>query len=97
MEVEDEMKKQGTDMAVNLMNNNKYKKKFGNKNSKPGTSVSTSKTVMKTGLDKMKYKPAGGMKCFFCKKPGHFKKDCEGFKAWLKKKGIVKDFNPKKE
>ena len=87
VEVEDEMKKQGTDMAVNLMNNNKYKKKFGNKNSKPGTSVSTSKTVMKTDLDKMKYKPAGGMKCFFCKKPGHFKKDCEGFKAWLKKKG----------
>ena len=87
VEVEDEKQKQETELAVNLVNHMKYKKHFGNRNAKPGTSVSAPKTTMKTDLGKMKYKPAGGMKCFFCKKPGHFKKDCEGFKAWLKKKG----------
>ena len=26
-------------------------------------------------------------KCFFCKKKGHVKKDCENFAIWLEKKG----------
>lgn len=26
-------------------------------------------------------------KCFFCRKPGHFKKDCQGFKNWMIKRG----------
>lgn len=25
-------------------------------------------------------------KCFFCRKPGHFKKDCQGFKNWMIKR-----------
>lgn len=87
MEVEDEVKKKGkgVDVAVNLMSKGKFKK-FGNKNCKASTSVSTSKPIKKSDNDK-RYKPAGGIRCFFCKKPGHFKKDCDGFKAWLKKKG----------
>ncbi|KAJ9567681.1 LOW QUALITY PROTEIN: hypothetical protein OSB04_003647 [Centaurea solstitialis] len=32
------------------------------------------------------------LKCFFCTKMGHFKKDCEGFKEWLNKKGNAKHF-----
>ncbi|KAL5731122.1 hypothetical protein ACHQM5_003880 [Ranunculus cassubicifolius] len=28
--------------------------------------------------------------CFFCNKKGHFKKECEKYKAWLIKKGISK-------
>jgi predicted metal-dependent peptidase len=79
-----ESNKMALEMAINIMNNKgKNKRKFRAKNSTPGTS----KSGMKTDLDKMKHKPTGGMKCFFCKKLGHFKKDCEGFKAWLKMKG----------
>ena len=32
------------------------------------------------------------LKCFFCKKTGHFKKDCDGFKEWSNKKGNFNHF-----
>ncbi|XP_059629983.1 uncharacterized protein LOC132272940 [Cornus florida] len=35
----------------------------------------------------------GTIKCFFCKKKGHMKKECLKYKAWLLKKG----FNQPKE
>ncbi|XP_024192348.1 uncharacterized protein LOC112196263 [Rosa chinensis] len=34
-------------------------------------------------------------KCFFCRKPGHFKKNCQGFKDWLTKRGVNKQEGPK--
>ncbi|XP_038983909.1 uncharacterized protein LOC120111301 [Phoenix dactylifera] len=33
------------------------------------------------------------IKCFFCKKQGHLKKDCIKYKKWLEKKGIVEQKN----
>ncbi|PRQ30151.1 putative transcription factor interactor and regulator CCHC(Zn) family [Rosa chinensis] len=91
---EDEVNKRGKAVSINLMSKPKFKKSFGNKRFKG----STSKDPMKTDLNKGKsLKLSGPKKCFFCKKLGHFKKDCEGFKNWLNKKGIIKDNNPKKE
>lgn len=31
---------------------------------------------------------AGGVSCHFCKKQGHFQKDCHKRRAWFEKKGI---------
>ncbi|PRQ35627.1 putative RNA-directed DNA polymerase [Rosa chinensis] len=94
VEVEDEVKKKGKEISVNLVTKMQHKKRFGNNCNKGSTSKLTVKTDNNKGKSS---KPAIVMKCFFCKKPGHFKKDCEGFKAWLTKKGIIKNNNPKQE
>jgi len=33
--------------------------------------------------------PGSENTCFFCKKEGHIKKNCNGYKAWLAKKGGI--------
>ena len=53
------------------------KKKIGKKTSRGNSSItsgSTSKSFKR--------------KCHFCKKLGHKRAECKGFKAWLEKKGI---------
>ena len=67
--------------AVNLVEKPKWKKKNKNK-------------VKQTTNFKVSSKPADSkgdksskVRCFFCKKMGHVKKDCPGFKAWMIKKG----------
>lgn len=35
-------------------------------------------------------------KCYFCKRVGHMKKDCTGFKDWIAKRGLHKEESAKK-
>ena len=71
-----------SEATVNLVGKNgknKWKKKLGAK--KTNVKPSTSKGPGTSGNGTFKYK------CYFCKKAGHIKKDCAGFKAWMVKKG----------
>lgn len=91
---EDEMIRKGKAVSINYVAKPKVKKNFGNKNYKASSSKHA---AVKTDLSKNKSLQTNGpMKCFFCKRTGHFK-DCEGFKNWLNKKGIIKQNNPKQE
>ncbi|KAH9714963.1 Integrase catalytic domain-containing protein [Citrus sinensis] len=64
------------------------KKKFGKKTSR-GNSSTTSGSTSESFKGK----------CHFCKKPGHKRAECRGFKAWLEKKGIpvVFEFRSRRE
>nr|XP_011468854.1 PREDICTED: uncharacterized protein LOC105352806 [Fragaria vesca subsp. vesca] len=75
----------GPSTAVNLLEKPKWKKKNKNK-VKQTTNFKVSRKPAETKSDKsFKYK------CFFCKKIGHMKKECPGFKAWMIKKGFNKE------
>ncbi|KAL2327971.1 hypothetical protein Fmac_021398 [Flemingia macrophylla] len=52
--------------------------------SKPGKKNQKDKAPMKVNKGKIEK----DQKCFFCKKVGHFKKDCLKTKAWFEKKGV---------
>lgn len=78
---EEDRAKKGKEVDINYISKPKNKKHFPNKDG-------ASSSGIKHDLNKGKpHKSGGPMKCFFCKKTGHFKKDCDGFKNWLKKKG----------
>jgi hypothetical protein len=83
---EDRLRK-GKGIAVNLVSKpkNQYKaKKF---NFKPNNTASSSTSKAIQGSQNFKNNKLQNFKCFFCRKPGHVKKDCRGFKDWLVKKG----------
>ena len=82
---EEERVKKGKSVVVNLVNKPQFKKKF-----KPKFSVAktfTSGASTSKGSNSFKNNKLNFVKCFFCHKPGHVKKDCQGFKDWLAKKG----------
>ena len=68
-----------SEATVNLVGKNKWKKKLGAK--KPNFKPNSAKGAGTSNSGTFKFK------CYFCKKPGHKKKDCSGFKAWMIKKG----------
>ncbi|KAK9929674.1 hypothetical protein M0R45_016658 [Rubus argutus] len=90
VQVEDRLKKEKTDKGavVNLVGKSKWKGKFKGKKFNP-------KAALAPASASKIHKPYE-MKCYFCRKPGHIKKDCTGFKAWLVKKGIHKEEGTKK-
>ncbi|KAK9199756.1 hypothetical protein WN944_014949 [Citrus x changshan-huyou] len=71
--------KSGSVKKCSSKGSNKFfkKKKFGKKTSRGNSSTNS-------GSTSENFKG----KCHFCKKPGHKRAECRGFKAWLEKKGI---------
>ena len=59
-----------------------YKGNRNNQNGNKGGKFNNSKPQLKHKNDDMKGK------CFWCRKKGHVKKNCNRFKNWLEKKGI---------
>lgn len=64
---------------------NKTKKKLG-----PSPKADSSKSGAKRSKPSVGKDPSAPKKpyCKFCKHDGHKQKDCDGFKAWLVKKGM---------
>ncbi|PRQ44411.1 putative RNA-directed DNA polymerase [Rosa chinensis] len=89
---EEELIKSHGTVSVNLVNKQKWKgkgKAVASSAANSGEGTSGTKPYQlgpKKGVNKGK-KP-GTFKCFFCKKEGHIKKNCTGFKDWLVKKGL---------
>ncbi|PRQ16214.1 putative RNA-directed DNA polymerase [Rosa chinensis] len=82
---EDRVKKEKeTTKAVNLVEKPKWKK-----HNKLKLKKTTNTKVSGKPADSKAAKPFK-FKCYFCKKVGHMKKECSGFKAWMIKKGFNK-------
>ncbi|KAJ9545645.1 hypothetical protein OSB04_025352 [Centaurea solstitialis] len=76
---EQERIKKETPMIL-LLEKPKEKKEHKYKPKKTTNFKAIRKTTDKEGSNTFKYK------CYFCKKVGHMKKECSGFKAWMAKK-----------
>lgn len=80
---EEERIKKGKSVAINLVSKPQFKKKGYQK---PHQSVPSSSKPSQ-GSNNFKNFKNTAVTCFFCRKPGHVKKDCKNFKDWLVKKG----------
>ncbi|KAK9951497.1 hypothetical protein M0R45_006935 [Rubus argutus] len=72
-------------VIVNLVSKPQWQKRSGK-----GKAVSSSDSnkPANSGIKKHFHgKGRGKFKCFFCKKEGHMKRECNSFKRWLTKKG----------
>uniref|UniRef100_A0A2N9IQK5 CCHC-type domain-containing protein n=1 Tax=Fagus sylvatica TaxID=28930 RepID=A0A2N9IQK5_FAGSY len=87
---EEMMRKSKTESAHMVTHNHSecerkfYKGNRNNQNGNKGGKFNNSKPQLKHKNEDMKGK------CFWCRKKGHVKKDCNRFKNWLEKKGIQK-------
>jgi hypothetical protein len=84
---EEMMRKSKTESAHMVTHNHSegerkfYKGNRNNQNGNKGGNFNNSKPQFKHKNEDMKGK------CFWCRKKGHVKKDCNRFKSWLEKKG----------
>ena len=81
------LKKQGVH-SINLMDQQEAETKPKKKNGK-GKQGLHKVNVSSTQVYKKEHK---NDKCHFCKKPGHYQKDCLKHKAWFEKKGKLSAF-----
>ena len=91
---EEERIKRDSEPVVNLVTKPKFKSgkgKFAAANgASSGEGTSGTKALGPKKPWNKKVKKAGTFECFFCKRKGHMKKNCQGFKDWLAKKGKSK-------
>ncbi|XP_024176379.2 uncharacterized protein LOC112182162 [Rosa chinensis] len=79
---EERIKREGVPTTtVNLVEKPKWKKQNKLKPKKTTLTKIAGKPTEARAGKVFKYK------CYFCKKIGHMKRDCSGFKAWMIKKG----------
>ncbi|PRQ27362.1 putative RNA-directed DNA polymerase [Rosa chinensis] len=78
---EHERIKKGKEVTVNLVAKPQWKKGKSGNQSKANHHLHKKPENLK--------KKKGGFKCFFCKREGHMKRDCEAYKTWKAKKGGV--------
>ncbi|XP_061999598.1 uncharacterized protein LOC133716992 [Rosa rugosa] len=98
---EDRIKRDGP-LVVNLISKSKWKGKgkavaSSAVNSGEGTSGTKPYKLGPKKSVNSKGKKPGVFKCFFCKKEGHMKKNCQGFKDWMAKKGLSKQESSKEK
>ncbi|XP_061997097.1 uncharacterized protein LOC133714851 [Rosa rugosa] len=87
---EERIRKEGRPAtAVNLVEKPKWKKQNKLKAKKTTTTKVPGKPAEHKAEKPFKFK------CYFCKKIGHMKRDCSGFKAWMIKKGFNKQEDTK--
>ena len=81
---EEKLKKDKGHLALYVSSSHKRKNKKSRNRTHKGTHDTTGQSN-NIGPKKTSFKRDGD-RCFFCKKKGHIKKDCEKFKAWLSKR-----------
>ena len=81
---EEKLKKEKGHLALYVSSSHKRKNKKSRNRTHKGTHDTTGQSD-NMGPKKTSFKRDGDH-CFFCKKKGHIKKDCEKFKAWLTKR-----------
>ncbi|KAL6128844.1 hypothetical protein ACLB2K_072198 [Fragaria x ananassa] len=91
------MIKRDVQLVVNLVSKSKWKGKDKVDEGKATASSATGSREGTSGTKPFKLGPKkavitkgkkpGVFKCFFCKNEGHMKKNCQGFKYWMAKKG----------
>ncbi|XP_061347563.1 uncharacterized protein LOC133293061 [Gastrolobium bilobum] len=91
---ETRLKNQGAH-SINYVKHQGAEKNKGKKHEKKGGGGGPLKVNEASSSKIHKKESNAKMRCHFCKKEGHFKRDCLKRKAWFEKKGISYDPNHK--
>lgn len=76
--------KKDKEISVNLITKPQWKSAKGKGKSFAGSTAISPSLKKNTNWKKKSFE------CFFCKREGHMKRDCEKYKNWVAKKGLHK-------